>query len=957
MNFWKQKLADYLHDPPSKVLDIKNHVERSQAAYRQAGFIDTEIGDYLNEADHTAAAADRLPFPSSKASGLLCAFDGVRNAFRHPLNGEPLPFASEFITVEQGFEAESVTQPVLSEASLQVLPDDEARDRARFFAHWRLWPKHATEKDYRFSFLPADTRIPDHSVWNHMQVVSALGSCVDTGGQLKPAFLKFQLGPVQDFIAAARSTRDLWSGSYLLSWLMAAGLKALSAEVGPDAVIFPNLRDQPLFDLQWRDELWSKVGIDGQRSVWENFKWDSDDLLVPNLPNVFLAVVPASHGTDLARIVERAVRDEWSRIADSVWAYCQDAGLTSDEGGDSDEAGALTEKQRLERFQLQVRRFLSLSWQVTPWPETIEQAVSLAGNFAGKTPVKVAAERVKRVADMAEKDTPKEHRDVRNYECPRVPVGQPKAGWKDKSRLAADAKLDNVGLAWSVILAVNGWQLDAVRQTRAFEVAHAGGWEVGTFYNKDALTGKDEAVAGGREWKRRAESAGEPISNRFKTDHWLGATTLVKRLWDLAYLKPKWKLEVPKFPHTRGIAAGDPFGQLGNDDDKSLDVEQLPPSEKYFAVLAFDGDEIGKWVSGEKTPQFSSQLVECEDFNNSQKFGSKPYFNGSVFRDFLDAQRLLSPSYHLQFSESLSNFARICADPVVRAFKGRLIYAGGDDVVALLPADMAIACGEALRMAFRGLEVRGPYGKVLFKSPKPGFLTHANRCDYLNRPIPFLVPGPRADASVGIAMAHFKAPLQDVVRAAHAAEKRAKKKHGRAAVAATLMKRSGEIVEWGAKWEGGLQLHNALMDALQKKHLSAKFPHRLAELLEPYLSGVTPFIKAQVCADVGPSGATTFPVSEVIQREFHHCLSRQRGAEFPGEQNEAFRLESELQKALTTYLEVVVNSTSKNQSNTGANSESDFFLNSVLGLCQTVAFAHRTADEAQPDDSSPKGKS
>jgi len=39
------------------------------------------------------------------------------------------------------------------------------------------------------------------------------------------SLLKLQIGPVQDFIAQARSTRDLWSGSYLLSWLMAAGAK------------------------------------------------------------------------------------------------------------------------------------------------------------------------------------------------------------------------------------------------------------------------------------------------------------------------------------------------------------------------------------------------------------------------------------------------------------------------------------------------------------------------------------------------------------------------------------------------------------------------------------------------------------------------------------------------------------------------------------------------------------
>lgn len=76
--------------------------------------------------------------------------------------------------------------------------------------------------------------------------------------------------------------------------------------------------------------------------------------------------------------------------------------------------------------------------------------------------------------------------------------------------------------------------------------------------------------------------------------------------------------------------------------------------------------------------------------------------------------------------------------------------------------------------------------------------------DDLGRPLPRLVPGPRSDASVGVAIAHFKAPLQDVVRAARDAERRAKRDAtkgglGRAAVAVTLMKRSGEIVEWGAR--------------------------------------------------------------------------------------------------------------------------------------------------------------
>ena len=119
---------------------------------------------------------DRLPFPNSRA-GIQCAFDGVRNTFRHPLNGEKLPFHAEFKSVEQGFDGEASVQPALSEESLARLPDDDARWRAKFFAHWRLWPKHAVEKDYRFGLLPADTRIPDHSIWTHMQIVAALAGC------------------------------------------------------------------------------------------------------------------------------------------------------------------------------------------------------------------------------------------------------------------------------------------------------------------------------------------------------------------------------------------------------------------------------------------------------------------------------------------------------------------------------------------------------------------------------------------------------------------------------------------------------------------------------------------------------------------------------------------------------------------------------------------------------------
>ena len=118
-------------------------------------------------------------------------------------------------------------------------------------------------------------------------------------------------------------------------------------------------------------------------------------------------------------------------------------------------------------------------------------------------PIQKARERVQAVVDMATTAD---------------------AGWNigtDATTSAAKAgpkdKLNNIGLGWSVILAFNSWALDAVRQTRHFDAANTGGWQTGTFNNKDALTGRDEAVAGGESGPggpRRRRRSGRRFSRR-----------------------------------------------------------------------------------------------------------------------------------------------------------------------------------------------------------------------------------------------------------------------------------------------------------------------------------------------------------------------------------------------------------------------------------------------------------
>jgi hypothetical protein len=860
---WKRKLMAFLHDTPTKALDIRSHEERADAAAARAG---ADVW-FDKSADHLAASSDRIPFPSSKASGLSCSFNGVDNQFHHPLGGQaryqfPFPFAS----TGQAEECEQVVQP----GQLTKLGDwnnDDAQ-RADFFAHWRLWPDWLNERDARCAFLPADTRIPDHTIFNHCSVTSAFAGVQED----EPAFLRFHLGPVQAFIAAARSTRDLWSGSFLISWLITTGLKKLSECVGPDAVIFPNLNGQPLFDFLWRDQLWGKMKshVRSNQTIWDGFHWSQAAILTPNFPNTFLALVPRSQAAELASKVEDAICDEWQKIANAVWLF----------------AVKESKQDNRELFDRQVAHHLAISWQVTPFPKTLGDAEKI---IQETLPDREILHRFQTVRQTFEQDIPQEHRDKRYYSD------------------AVKSPLNNIGLAWSLIVAFSAWQLDAVRQTRAFSGWSVGGASENRGKVKDALNGREEALFY-REIK--ATMLTNDALGEFDYDDPVGATTLIKRVWHKAYLLKNFGFnsEDFKMPNTRGIA-------LNTNWDKNKD------DAKYFAVIAFDGDDMGKWVSGEKAPHFGSQLADYTE--NGERKGAKVYFENKVkTKSILTTPRPVTPSYHLQFSQALSNFAVHIVPRIVQAHGGRLIYAGGDDVLAMLPAVAALACADDLQRAFSGKSPRKSCG---VKEISPGFLSIKE--DQNRNPIPLLVPGSAATASCGIAMAHFKEPLQDVVREAQDSEKRAKKhfkeQNEKNAFAVSVCKHSGEISQWTASFKeekAAFPAYSLIMHAMGENIVSDKFPHRLLEFIAPYRSSGH------------MKDASDFDFTQAATHDLDLTLDRQRGTNYNTAEGKDIR--QRLCDAVSGYL--------KNLSGTTTEKHDQF-----AGLLTVAAFLARQPQEKQ----------
>jgi len=851
MTNWKQKLAAYLHDPPQKPVGIRDHEQQRESFLNRFGLSREDMEAFSRSADWQAAAADRLIFPDPAKSGLRVDWKESWMEFRHPLGGGQLkagafpPTAAQLETeLTRALEAAAITE------------DDDWR--RKFITGWRLWPELAArEKNPHFAYLVADTRIPDHTLWHHNSLAAAFTAC-----QGKPAFLMFQIGPVQDFIAQARKTQDLWSGSYLLSFLIAQAMLAIADQVGPDAIVFPQLRGLPLADFHW----WKRnyLGDLKLRASHPN------ELLTPNLPNRFLALIPAARGEELAQAAAEAVHKTWKEIAGKVKQFL-----------DGQLAGQCPGWHK--HWESQIARFPVMDWVVHPWSDT------------------------KTALELAAKSTPPLHggwdkhplRLAQRWAEEFIPAGERESY----------GPASNSGFAWALHFAATDCKFAARKSARSCAPWQPPGQLEADGTPKDHLDGRNEVLGAHdheRFWEllRSHPVLGEKTKEHASAErHFIGsqlygALTVIKRLWVRAFLSTRrdssdgfFDFDVGQalrenFKSVIEIASGrrEPFFW----DEADADLEKLKPEESYYAVLAMDGDDLGQWVSGGKAAPLLNSLAD-----KAQQYLRDNWDEKKAGVPAGEVQRPLSPGYHAALSEALSNFSLYCARPVVEAFGGQLIYAGGDDVLAMVPARNALDCAQALQLAFRGVHPEDPDAhasaevkrilKDLFHyAPMPedhpaGFLTlrkseraDVGRAEHLKPNWPLMVMGPLASLSVGIAIGHVRSPMQDTIQAARDAERAAKSVPDKGAFSLQVLKRSGEAVGFAARWQHGVVSVWSELEA-DIHDLSGRFAYRYATL-----------VKALVVTGGGPGGAAYAPewddtLKESVEAELRHVLCQQGG--------------------------------------------------------------------------------
>jgi CRISPR-associated protein Cmr2 len=509
------------------------------------------------------------------------------------------------------------------------------------------------------------------------------------------AFLTLSLGPVQPFIAAARTVRDLWSGSYLLSWLAFQAARPVRDAGGQ--FVFPALEGNPLLALER-----------GQRPKVA-------EMLAPCLPNRFTAIIAADKAEELAANCEESFRRAWKDVCDKVYQLLTRL---------VEEKGVVHSRGWAQLWNDQVDSFWEVRSTVLPWAacdaatldRLLEAQPAAAGADDPLYPQRMdllgrLAEARRSVRHLPpyspEGDVPQKCTILGTYEQlgPAI-LKESRDFWKDFA-----AKVHYRGTHTRP-----NERLCAVSLVKRFSWAACFADELKL--EAKALRFDDTATEAARLWlgdKNDPERI-QPDKIRKDTGDWSGQ-------W-LHWTRPdQAKDEAPVPP-----AVWEAIQRR-----KRRHPEPVPT---YYALLVMDGDDMGKWLRGEKGVALGRDLHQC-------------------------------------LSRALTHFALAEAPRAVEEnHHGTLIYAGGDDVLALLPTRVALACARDLEQRYREnwkKQVPTPDGRT-------------------------------GTVSAGLAIVHAKEDLRFALSAARGAENAAKDA-GKDRLGVRVCRRSGEhtsaVLPWG----------------------------------------------------------------------------------------------------------------------------------------------------------------
>ena len=537
--------------------------------------------------------------------------------------------------------------------------------------------------------------------------------------------IHFTIGPVQDFVAQARRTRDLWSGSFLLSYLAGCAIKCIQDKGGE--IEIPDVREDRLLD-------WIKKPRDKK-----------DNPIIGSLPNRFEASAP--NPAIAAGDAAIAVSSAWRKIGNVVFdKYVKEV------------AGhGVGTKEIWDR---QIESFWEISWTIDSDIDSINDRKYWRSHI----PPIEGGDHCTIMGDWQEisgfvRSKSREVREKQDLFWTELRKGTGGMDLREGERLCSISLIKRMF-------------------PRASEKAI--GWPV------RAENWPSTAYVAAIPWLKLAAEKAPILCERYARD-------VLTEASDVSRPGISEKVGISSNSLTAGFLNLDGNFYFTNAIDN---CDSTPLNSTPFNEDCKNEDQETQQVRY----RLKSTLIDLV-----REVGSSPSsFYGMLIMDG-DNMGSLIKEKGASVSSALANFTGY-VQKIVKDHNGVTIYAGGDDVLAMLPVEKAIECSLMLSNCYR----------ESFKS----------------------ISDPRATISAGLIFTHYRVPLSAALHEAHyILDDVAKDQNGRGSVAISVLKPSGKYCQWTATWDNilvseGRDLFNDLLPSLRgDRQFSTSFFYSIREVL------------------------------------------------------------------------------------------------------------------------------
>ena len=271
--------------------------------------------------------------------------------------------------------------------------------------------------------------------------------------------------------------------------------------------------------------------------------------------------------------------------------------------------------------------------------------------------------------------------------------------------------------------------------------------------------------------------------------------------------------------------------------------KRFPPGNNptdWYVLAAGDGDGMGEWLKGTHLKQYKEYIPEAL----LPKIAEMQTELREPFKDFLDQNKRMGPATHSALSRALLDFSNQLVPYLTeQRYAGRLIYGGGDDVLAYTNLWEWDNWLWDIRQCFKGAE-----------DPRNEFESKGDYwqwCKEEKSPVakrPLFTMGSEATISFGIAIAHHSVPLAIALENLWEAEEKAKEHTSlngdkKDAVQVRILYGNGNILESTAKfdvfyqWQQLINASSKLESAIfeQAAQVWSQHPAPELEALKPWV--------------------------------------------------------------------------------------------------------------------------